>query len=89
MKKSARVSEKLVSLGLPSLQVAMRLLGVYFNDTLERLDVFLDKGVQFKVLPNLWLNLTRFPTAGSWLICCQNEGITNYKVRSKIVSTYL
>ena len=45
MKKSARVSEKLVSLGLPSLQVAMRLLGVYFNDTLERLDVFLDEGV--------------------------------------------
>ena len=38
MKKSARVSEKLVSLCLPSLQVAMRLLGVYFNDTLERLD---------------------------------------------------
>ena len=30
----------------------------------ERLDVFPDKGVQFKVLPNPGLNLTHFRTTG-------------------------
>ena len=38
------------------------------HSNLKRPKVFLDEGIWLKVSPNSWLNLTRFRTAGPWLL---------------------
>ena len=39
---------------------------MYFSNTLERPDVFLDKGIELKVSLNPSLNVTHFQTTGPW-----------------------
>ena len=47
-------------------------LGVYFNNTLERRGMFVDKAFSLKIRLTLVLNLTHFRATGSWSPVCGN-----------------
>ena len=60
---------------------------MFFNNDLERQDVFLDEGIMFKVSPNPGQNLTHLRTTGPCTLIIPSQLVSTVKAEVLYINT--